>query len=334
MSIKNSAATALFMLVLLGTSTGSRSDVFFDCIYGPTPLEYGANPTIYSEFELSNPQLGNLFYAVSVSIANTATSGGDTVGPVLIQRNKPAPPPGVWKVQNVFAFPPYSATWNVTGVATWINVICVGGSCFHDPQSDFCAAQALISSPGGGGGGCYVTSPVTSSLPLSGRPQRSPTQVRNAPLTAQRLAEDGRSVVADEISVRWDVGVPTLQIRHQAAHPDNENYAPAPVVRLLPQRVQWTNARDGQRGFAIAEIGQTGAVTKVRAISASGPAASPGIEAAIAQGIQTKFADQRRHDHTAYLAYEVRRGVLRSVGQGLVTMPMCCPVCPGYPDCY
>lgn len=330
MSTTGQSLRTLLGLILFSISCGAHSAVSFDCIHGETPLGYGANPTLWSEFALSNPQLGNLFYGISVKIVNTATSPFGPAGPVTVTRSKPTPPhPTVWKVQNVFAYPPFSADWALASTATWVNLICVGGSCFEEHELDFCAGEAFISAPGGGGGGsCMIAAPQTSTLTLAGRLQAMPKPARSSPLLTRRLAEDGRSVVSDEFAVTTGTGLPTLQVRHQVAHPENENSAPTPSVRLLPQRVTRAHEHEGQRGFAAIEIGQSGKVLRVRALSGSGAAGSSSIEAAIAQGVQSTFQDERRHDHTAYLVYEVRRGVLRGVGRGLVSMPQCCSCDP------
>jgi hypothetical protein len=157
------------------------------------------------------------------------------------------------------------------------------------------------------------------------------TTFSTSPLTAQRSAEDGRNVVADEFSVVYQDGAPALLVRHQAVHPANSNYTPTPQTWFTPQQVTAPELQ-GARGFAVVTVGQSGRVLATRAVSASGEINDSGLLSAIATGVGSEFRDSRRHDHTVYLAFEVRRGELRTLGEGIVTLPMCCgPGGPGEP---
>lgn len=129
------------------------------------------------------------------------------------------------------------------------------------------------------------------------------------------------------------VSTSALLIQHQLAHPQNARYAPQPTVTYAPQRLnspKW----HGERGFAIVNVGESGRVVGVALVSSkhSGDVA---MQSAISGGITSQFQDYRRHDHTVYMAYEVRDQTVSMLGQPIVIVPMCCgpeppcdPVCP------
>jgi hypothetical protein len=120
----------------------------------------------------------------------------------------------------------------------------------------------------------------------------------------------------------------TLLIQHQREHPANHNFAPAPFVTFTPQEMAGSSP---QRGFAVLEFGKSGVVQRVRILPANGKDPSPQLLAAMRKLARTEFVDERRHDHTVYLAYAVASGALYGVGPGVVTMPMCCPCEPPPP---
>lgn len=120
----------------------------------------------------------------------------------------------------------------------------------------------------------------------------------------------------------------TLLIQHQRAHPANHNFMPAPSVMFTPQAMTDSSS---QRGLAMLDFGKSGAVRRVRVLSASGQDPSPQLLSAMRKLARTEFVDERRHDHTVYLAYTVASGALYGVGPGVVTMPTCCPCQPPPP---
>lgn len=119
-----------------------------------------------------------------------------------------------------------------------------------------------------------------------------------------------------------------LLVRHQSDHPVEHNFTPIPQMDFLPQ-VILADEFEGRRGFAIVSIGETGRVMQVQILASSGRTRVPELQAAIASGIRTSFQDERRHDHTVYMVYEVARHEVRQIGRSLVTLPMCCGGCQG-----
>jgi hypothetical protein len=119
-----------------------------------------------------------------------------------------------------------------------------------------------------------------------------------------------------------------LLVRHQSDHPAGHNFTPKPQTDFLPQ-VILADELEGQRGFAIVSVGETGSVLQVQLLTGAGRTRAPELRAAIASGVRTTFQDERRHDHTIYMAYEVGGHEVRRVGQSLVTLPMCCGGCQG-----
>ena len=115
----------------------------------------------------------------------------------------------------------------------------------------------------------------------------------------------------------------TLLIQHQRAHPANHNFAHAPLITFTPQPMMGSSP---QQGFAVLNFGKSGAVQRLRILPANGQDPSPQLLAAMRKLARTEFMDERRHDHTVYLAYAVLSGALYGVGPGVVTMPMCCPM--------
>lgn len=125
---------------------------------------------------------------------------------------------------------------------------------------------------------------------------------------------------------------PALVVQHQAIHAANDNYTPTPEARFVPQVVE-SKASEGSRGFAVITMGQSGRVLHVKTLTSEGEVSDPALAAAIANGAETNFWDARRHDHTVYLAYQVRDGEVRQLGRSLVTLPMCCRPEPCNPRC-
>lgn len=118
---------------------------------------------------------------------------------------------------------------------------------------------------------------------------------------------------------------PVLVIQHQQGHAANANFAPTPVVRFAPQSIA-TPELDGRRGFAIISIGESGQVLEVKTLAEQGRISNAKLRRALASGINTTFMDERRHDHTVYLAFEVTGGTISQVGAPVVSLPMC--LCP------
>lgn len=301
---------ALCALLAISFVPMASADIEFDCHYDVSPLNYGANPTIFSRFRVTSPELGDFFKATSVTLTNTATHSGTTVGPMTMTANKTLPPQGpVWIVNNTFAWPPYSAVWSMSGRAEWTNIACFGSNCIPLVEQDLCTIQETVHAPSGGGGGgggggsCAIIDPVTSALSIDGEVQTLPDAGPNAPLTATRTATDGRRIVSDEVGVRSDgaypvqdgaransgKGAPALYVRHQATHANNGRYAPTPRVRLLTQRLANSGGLHGLQGFAIVELGASGRVVRVQATSGSGGAAPDVIRHAIASGVRSEL---------------------------------------------
>lgn len=116
-----------------------------------------------------------------------------------------------------------------------------------------------------------------------------------------------------------------LVIQHQPGHAANANFAPTPVARFEPQSIS-TRELEGQRGFAVITVGNSGQVREVKTLTEQGRISNAKLRRALANGIKTTFEDERRHDHTVYLAYEVRGQTVSQVGASFVTLPMCrCP---------
>jgi hypothetical protein len=119
-----------------------------------------------------------------------------------------------------------------------------------------------------------------------------------------------------------------LVVTHQQAHSPNHNWTPTPLIAFVPQRVAATAGNlDGRKGFAIVTFGETGQVLSVKLLDNTGEQNIPALQESIAAGIRSTFLDERRHDHTAYIAYKVTGQFVSQSGNGLVSLPMCCP-CP------
>lgn len=249
-SSNNSSFQTLLGAFLVLLSHSTVAGIVFDCPYGPTPIDRGANPTFWAQFTVTPPQLGNPLIARSVTITNTATSGTTVWGPYSVTRTKPFPPPeGKWIVQNVGEFPPFTATWALGSRAVWTDLVILEQGYILLTSQDFCSAGGLISPPGGGGGGggCAIEEPAMSVVTLAGEVQTIFKPPLTSPLTTKRMAEDGRYVISDEFatassqqfgaaynhtapsnevvaelgaSPMSEVGATALYVRHQAAHPD------------------------------------------------------------------------------------------------------------------
>lgn len=113
-----------------------------------------------------------------------------------------------------------------------------------------------------------------------------------------------------------------LLIQHQRVHPPNHYFVPTPTAEFVPQPVI-ADEVEGQRGFAIVDLGESGQVLRIKILSRDGLLRNRELQTAIANGLKTNFQDERRHDHTVYLAYEVRDQTISQVGTSLVTLPMC-----------
>lgn len=121
------------------------------------------------------------------------------------------------------------------------------------------------------------------------------------------------------------VSAPVLVIQYQRGHALNANFAETPIADFVAQGIS-TNELEGQRGFAVIAMGASGQVREVKTLSGQGRVSNAKLRRALASGIKTSFPDERRHDHTVYLAYEVRDQTLSRVGTPVVTLPMCnCP---------
>lgn len=121
------------------------------------------------------------------------------------------------------------------------------------------------------------------------------------------------------------VSARVLVIQHQRGHAPNANFAETPMAEFVPQAIS-TDELDGQRGFAVIVMGESGQVREIKTLTAQGRVSNAKLRRALASGIKTGFPDERRHDHTVYLAYEIRDQTLAQVGVPVVTLPMCnCP---------
>ncbi len=141
------------------------------------------------------------------------------------------------------------------------------------------------------------------------------------------ISRDSQSASARLLAPR------ALLIQHDLAHPNNARFAPMPTVSFERQRIEAGNL-NGEQGFAIVSMGESGTVLRVELLSrANGSEAQ--LRQAISRGMRTAFQDERRHDHTVYMAYEVQNDTLVQLGQPFVVVPQCCgpeppcnPVCP------
>jgi hypothetical protein len=118
-----------------------------------------------------------------------------------------------------------------------------------------------------------------------------------------------------------------LLIKHQAGHALNHNFTPTPTSEFVSQPVS-AEALEGQRGFAVVDIGESGRVLGLKLFVQGDVVLDRNLETAIIDGIKTTFRDERRHDHTVYMAYEIRGQTVNQVGSPVVTLPMCGPICP------
>lgn len=203
--------------------------------------------------------------------------------------------------------------------------------------------------------GCQAANTVMTLLAPTGEVTNLSTMPERA-LVRQQSAEDGRPIISDQYALLrarpsgaqvsaassgFDQAFnltrlsrlspkanPTgLLIEHQGTHEANMAFAPTPSVELTPFAVDVAN---GERGFAIIRFGASGTVQDVEVVSETMPAASPALLDAVSTHARTRYVDERTHDHTAYVPFEVTDGELRPIGSGFVTMPMCCtPPCGG-----
>jgi hypothetical protein len=119
-----------------------------------------------------------------------------------------------------------------------------------------------------------------------------------------------------------------LLISHQVGHAPNSNFAPTPSADFVPQAVAGAVA-DGQKGFAIVDVGASGEILRVKLLSPDGPVDDKALTQAVRDGVKTSFQDERRHDHTVYMAYQVQGQMVARVGVPIVTMPECIHPPPG-----
>jgi len=137
---------------------------------------------------------------------------------------------------------------------------------------------------------------------------------------ANRRLASGSPDVSNLRTIREPLG---LVIRHQRGHDPGHNFTPTPIAEFRAQRVAPVDL-EGQRGFAIVAIGETGRILKVTILTRDGPIRRPDLQAAIAAGTRSTFQDARRHDHTLYFAYRISAQEIVPIGRPIVTLPMCC----------
>lgn len=119
-----------------------------------------------------------------------------------------------------------------------------------------------------------------------------------------------------------------LLISHQSLHPLNANFTPTPAAEFVPQSIA-DAAAEGQRGFAIVDVGASGKIRRIKLLSAEGQVTDTALIEAVREGVKTSFQDERRHDHTVYMAYQVQGQTVARVGVPIVTLPECIIVPPG-----
>lgn len=170
---------------------------------------------------------------------------------------------------------------------------------------------------------CALTDPLTSLISLDGVVQDLGRGLSDA-LTQTVLAEDGGRIVRDEYMITSEEADPFLQIRHQGEHPANHNYAPVPQAVFASQAIELAPGAT-QRGWAVLHIGKSGAIRETHIVPADDGTVTRTLREAVKQGVRTIFADERRHEHTVYVPYAVDDRVVRFLGEGVVTLPMCCP---------
>lgn len=117
-----------------------------------------------------------------------------------------------------------------------------------------------------------------------------------------------------------------LIIQHQPGHPPNHNFTPTPSAEFVSQPVI-AEALEGHRGFAVVGIGESGRILRLKLFLHGQVLMDRNLETAIIDGLKTTFKDERRHDHTVYMAYEIRSQTVSQLGSSAVTLPMCVPIC-------
>ena len=141
MSVKRWVQESLIALTLIPATGNAALD--FDCLYDPSPLPYGPNPTLFSELKLDASQATVFDFA---NILSTATAPPSfTTGPqshgVQIPNIAKA-----WVTRWIFVGPPYTATYSLQSYGkVWFYI--GGGTPVFYPNAtgDFCAAQGLVS---------------------------------------------------------------------------------------------------------------------------------------------------------------------------------------------
>lgn len=139
MSAKRWVEGVAIALTLVPT-TGNAFD--FDCLYDPSPLQYGPNPTLFSELKLDSSEATVFDFA---NILSTASTAGFTTGPRSYGTQIPNIPKA-WVARWVFIGPPFTATYSLQSYGKVWFYIGGGTPVFYPNQTgDFCAAQGLVS---------------------------------------------------------------------------------------------------------------------------------------------------------------------------------------------
>lgn len=129
-------------LVALTLIPVTSSAFEFHCLYDPSPLPYGASPTLWSELTISSSDSYVFKFA---SIMSTATTVGATVGP---QSNTwtISPSSQSHPVQWILAAPPFSSEYSLQSYGRMWFFIRGATPVFYPSQTgDFCAAVGFVS---------------------------------------------------------------------------------------------------------------------------------------------------------------------------------------------
>jgi hypothetical protein len=171
--------------------------------------------------------------------------------------------------------------------------------------------------------GCAQAAPVVDALHLDGTLEHR--GLASQVSLGRTRAEDGRELTQDQVEREPDA----LVVYHAGEHLRNARYAPTPRLHFAPRAIH--DPGTSRAGWAAITIGESGVVRGV-AVHPAGGGSTAAIEAALHGAITTVFPDERRHDHTVYVAWRVdERDMLRQQGEGLISVPMCCPPQPCLP---
>jgi len=132
----------LSALVIVGICPQVGNAWEFDCIYDVSPLSYGASPTVYAQASITSTEA--LVYT-NVGIAAAAATSqppGATMGPTLYVWSIPFNT--AMRVQNVFAFPPFSALYQIQAQGQMWYFFNGTVVTYPPTSTDFCAGEGYV----------------------------------------------------------------------------------------------------------------------------------------------------------------------------------------------